>query len=226
MLLLALAWRRIRSLAFNSAETLIAMAADAVATLQATGSATDMWLDHLRRLVEHRRILLLAARDDMIGVERRAEKLLAEFGDDQPYLSCALLAQLMASRRELYHFHDTLRLEAETRRALQRPGSDFASIALKSSVAPTLMAQGKMMAAEAMLEEALDARPVHPGHPPGTGGAAGLAAGGAALRPVEPSTCPAAGRRAPAAGPPLGVHRPDRRRPLSSMPGCWLPTAR
>jgi LuxR family maltose regulon positive regulatory protein len=155
MLLLALAWRRIRSLAFAPAERLIDMAADAAKQAAAAEGASEMWLDHLRRVIEHRRILLMAARDDMSGIERRAEKLLAEFGDNQPYLSCALLAQLMAARRELYHFSDTLKLEAETRRALQRPGSDFASIALKSSVAPTLMTQGKIAAAEQMLEEAL-----------------------------------------------------------------------
>ena len=155
MLLLALAWRRIRSLAFSSAETLLEMAADARTQAEAAGGASELWLDHLRRVIEHRRIMLLAARDDMPEIERRAEKLLAEFGDTQPYLSCALLAQLMAARRELYHFQDTLKLEAETKRALHRPGSDFASIALKASVAPTLMAQGKVSAAEQMLEEAL-----------------------------------------------------------------------
>ena len=89
------------------------------------------------------------------SVERRAEVLLAEFGDSEPYLSCTLLAQLMSARRELYHFQDIIKLEAEARHALARPGSDFASIALKSSVAPTLMAQGKTDAAEAMLTEAL-----------------------------------------------------------------------
>jgi LuxR family maltose regulon positive regulatory protein len=153
-LLLALAWRRIRNLAYASAETLIAMAETAIDSARAEERLTELESTHLLHTIEHRRIMLLAARDDMPGLERRAEKLLAEFGDDQPYLSCALLAQLMVARRELYHFHDTLRLEAETRRALQRPGSDFASIALKASVAPTLLAQGKIDTAEIMLREA------------------------------------------------------------------------
>src|SRR3546814_17335791 len=48
-----------------------------------------------------------------------------------------------------------LKLEAETRRVLDRPGSDFASIALKASVAPTLMAQGKTAFARQFLEQAL-----------------------------------------------------------------------
>src|SRR3546814_21146897 len=68
----------------------------------------------------------------------------------------------MAARRELYHFHDMLKLEAETRKALGRPGSRFASIALKASVAPTLMAQGKTGFARQFLEEALElAKSVH-----------------------------------------------------------------
>ncbi len=153
---LALAWRRIRSLAFNSAEGLIEMAQARLAVLEAEGEAGDEYFArHLARMIEHRRIMLHAARDEMPKVERRAEALLAEFGDDQPYLSCSLLAQLMSARRELYHFHDMLRLEAETRRALARPGSHFASIALKSSVAPTLMVQGHLDTARQMLGEAL-----------------------------------------------------------------------
>src|SRR3546814_14371449 len=79
----------------------------------------------------------------MTGSEQEAEALLADLGDDEAYLSCTLLAQLMAARRELYHFHDMLKLEAETRKALGRTGSRFASIALKASVAPTLRAKGK-----------------------------------------------------------------------------------
>src|SRR3546814_8410032 len=95
--------------------------------------------------------MLYAARDDMIAVEPAAEELLKELGDEHAYLSCTLLAQLMSARRELYHFHDMLKLEAETRRVLDRPGSDFASIALKASVAPTLMAQGTTAFARQLL---------------------------------------------------------------------------
>jgi LuxR family maltose regulon positive regulatory protein len=60
----------------------------------------------------------------------------------------------MSARRELYHFQDMLKLEAETSRALSRPGSAFASIALKASVAPTMMAQGNIPLARRFLEEA------------------------------------------------------------------------
>src|SRR3546814_12548253 len=92
----------------------------------------------------------------MTGIEQGAEALLADLGDDEAYLSCTLLAQLMAARRELYHFHDMLKLEAETRKALGRPGSRFASIAPKASFAPTLMAQGKTGFARPFLEETLE----------------------------------------------------------------------
>lgn len=147
MLLLAMAWRRIRRLSFSAAERFINAAAAIAET-----RPEDITLGHL---VRHRRIMLEAARDNLELVEVAAQELLDELGDDEPYLSCTLVAQLMSARRELYHFHDILKLEAETRRALGRPGSEFASIALKSTVAPTLVVQGKTQQARRFLEEAL-----------------------------------------------------------------------
>lgn len=154
-LLLALAWRRIRRLAFQSAANMIEAVEACVATLKERGAFDEYDSKRFARLIEHRRIMLDAAMDNMVTVEHRSNVLLGEFGDDEPYLSCTLLAQLMTARRELYHFHDMLRMEAETRKALGRPGSDFASIGLKSSVAPTLMVQGKTETARDMLREAL-----------------------------------------------------------------------
>ncbi|HKX78099.1 MAG TPA: LuxR C-terminal-related transcriptional regulator [Novosphingobium sp.] len=147
MLLLALAWRRVRKLSFAAAERFI----NAAAVIGET-RPDDVTLGYL---IRHRRIMLEAARDKMSLIESDAEKLLSELGDDEPYLSCTLLAQLMSARREHYHFHDTLKLEAETRRALERPGSEFASIALKSTMAPTLVLKGKTAQARQFLEEAL-----------------------------------------------------------------------
>lgn len=155
-LALALAWKRIRSLAYSKAERLIQMA-EAVARAEAAKDENDRALDvsHLNHIIRHRRIMLDVARDDMAKVERPAELLLAEFGDDEPYLSCSILAQVMSARRELFHFQDIMKLEAEARRALDRPGSNFAAIPMKSSIAPTLAAVGKVDAARAMLEDAL-----------------------------------------------------------------------
>lgn len=156
VLLLSLAWRRIRALALAPAEQMIDAAAACIDAHEAAGTMPAHQVAHLRRLVEHRYITMAAARDQMALVEGRAQALLVELGDDYPYLSCTMLAQLMAARRELYHFRDILKLEAETRRALEQPGARFASIALKSSVAPTFMVQGKVDAARALLREALD----------------------------------------------------------------------
>lgn len=154
MLLLCLAWRRIRRLAFTSAERLIDAAVVAVRAKCEAGEIGQYEAERFGYMIRHRRIMLEAARDNMRDVEKQSEALLLDLGDDHPYLSCTLLAQVMSARRELYHFHDMLKLEAETRRALGRPGSDFASIALKSSVAPTLIAQGKTQCARQFLEEA------------------------------------------------------------------------
>ncbi len=153
-LLLAMSWRRSRRLAFKAAKRLIDAAEQHIATRHAAGGYDDYQRDQMGLRVRHRRVMLEAARDNMTVVEHDAERLLDDLGDDQPYLSCTLLAQLLSARRELYHFHDMLRLEAELRKALGRPGSDFASIALKSSVAPTLAAQGKVPMARRFLEEA------------------------------------------------------------------------
>ncbi len=161
-LLLALAWRRIRQLSFASAERLIAAASAACGTQVACGVLSDHEAAEFALTIRHRQVMLHAARDDMVSVEAEAEALLSELGDGHAYLSCTLLAQLMSARRELYHFGDMLKLEAETRVALSRPGSDFASIALKASVAPTLMAQGKTQMARRFLDEAFAlARQLH-----------------------------------------------------------------
>ncbi len=153
-LLLAMSWRRSRRLAFKSAGRLIEAAEAIISTRAVSGDYDDHQREQLEFHVRHRRIMLEAARDNMVYVEKESEALLEDLGDDHPYLSCTLLAQLLSARRELYHFHDMLRLEAELRKALGRPGSDFASIALKSSVAPTLVAQGKTQMARQFLEEA------------------------------------------------------------------------
>jgi LuxR family maltose regulon positive regulatory protein len=153
-LLLAMSWRRSRRLAFKSSERFIEAAEAAVAAKIERGELDEYGAEQMAFRVRHRRIMLEAARDNMVVVERQCESLLDDLGDDHAYLSCTLLAQLLSARRELYHFHDMLRLEAELRKALGRPGSDFASIALKSSVAPTLVAQGKTHMARQYLTEA------------------------------------------------------------------------
>ena len=154
-LALAIAWRRTRSLAFESAEALIGLAQAEIARREAE-KHDPLDLQQLHLSVHHRQLMLAAARDDMGVIDEEARELLRKFGDNEPYLSCTLLAQLMTARRELYHFNDILRLEAESRLALERPGSEFAAIALKTSMAPTLAIQGKVEAAENMLREALD----------------------------------------------------------------------
>jgi LuxR family transcriptional regulator, maltose regulon positive regulatory protein len=153
-ILLAMSWRRSRRLAFKSAERMIEAAQSAIAKASDSEEIDDYQAAQMDFRVRHRKIMLEAARDNMAYVERESELLLEDLGDDHPYLSCTLLAQLLSARRELYHFHDMLRLEAELRKALGRPGSDFASIALKSSVAPTLVAQGKTQMARQFLTEA------------------------------------------------------------------------
>lgn len=152
--LLAMSWRRSRQLAFLSAQRLLDAAQTAITKRLESGTLDDHAAHQLDFHFRHRKIMLEAARDNMTFVEQQSTSLLQDLGDEHPYLSCTLLAQLLSARRELYHFHDMLRLEADLRKALARPGSAFASIALKSSVAPTLVAMGKTQSAMQFLIEA------------------------------------------------------------------------
>lgn len=166
-ILLAMSWRRSRRLAFNSAGRMIAAAEAAIAANLESGDLDEFAAQQLRFQVRHRKVMLEAARDNMVFVEQESARLLDDLGDDYPYLSCTLLAQLLSARRELFHFHDMLRLEGELRKALARPGSDFASIALKSSVAPTMVAQGKTQTARRFLIEAQNLAVEREGQVPG-----------------------------------------------------------
>jgi len=167
--LLAMSWRRSRRLAFISAERLIEAAEKAIQTQLETGELDEHAQRQLDFHVRHRKVMLEAARDNMLAVEEACGPLLADLGDDHPYLSCTLLAQLLSARRELYHFHDMLRLEGELRKALARPGSALASIALKASVAPTLVAQAKTEMAKQFLHEAQEIARQRESEVPGLG---------------------------------------------------------
>ncbi len=167
MVVLAMAWRRIRRLSFSAASRLIETACTLRDTLVAEGKLDAFAATMLDYHIRHRQIMLAAAQDDMVLVERDAEQLISEIGDDEAYLSCTLLAQVIAARREFYHFHDALKLEAKVRRALDRPGAEFASIALKCSIVPTLMVQGKSVIARRFSEEALASAGVRDAEIPG-----------------------------------------------------------
>lgn len=149
MLLLALAWRRTRRLSLASAEHFIATAE----SIAGRERPDDLLLANL---IRHRKILIEAARDNLNFVKVEGESLLRELGDDFPFLSCTLVGQLMLARRELYHFNDFLKVEAETRQAIARPGSEFPAIAVKATFASTLMLLGKAANSRRQLEEALE----------------------------------------------------------------------
>lgn len=152
--LLCTAWAKSRRLSFAAAEQLIAAAETAIERRR-QHSPDDPKLMMLDKMLHHRRIVLAAGRDDLAYVERASEAFLADQGDDDPFIGVTLLAMLMTARRELFHFDDTLRLEAETQRALERQHNDFAAIAFKSSIAPNLIIQGKCAVADQLLTEAL-----------------------------------------------------------------------
>src|SRR3546814_16397396 len=90
-LLLALAWRRIRTLEFASAEKLIGAAEMAIETRISDQIYDSYDGDRMRNMLRHRRIMLEAGRDNMTGIEQEAEALLADLGDEEAFLGCTLL---------------------------------------------------------------------------------------------------------------------------------------
>lgn len=129
MLILAMAWRRIRRLSFAAASRLIDTACSLRDALVAKGKLDAYAATTLDHHIRHR--------------------------------------QVIAARREFYHFHDALKLEAEVRRALDRPGAEFASIALKCSIVPTLMVRGKSAIARRFSEDELASAGVRDAEIPG-----------------------------------------------------------
>src|SRR3546814_9071725 len=98
MLLLALAWRRTRRLAFASAGKLIEAAKADIEAKRAAGEIDSYEFGRLNNAVRHRQIMLDAARDDMKAVEHAAEEMMKELGDETDYLSGKLMAQLVSAR--------------------------------------------------------------------------------------------------------------------------------
>ena len=154
-IMLCLAWREIRSLAISEAEALLEATETELRRRRDCETADLVRLARLERLFRHREVMLAAARDDMPEVAKRSAELLEEFGGENIYIRCTLLGQMIAARRELFRFDDMLKLEAEMRRILRLPGSEFASIALKAAVAPTLAMLGKTSVARELLQQSL-----------------------------------------------------------------------
>lgn len=154
--LMCLAWWWMRALDVPVAGRLLREAEAAIDAVEIGTLRSLHEPAYLRLLLRHRQAMLFGARDDLVAAEAAADRLLRDLGDDHPYLSCTMLAQLMTARREFFHLPDALRMEADTRRATARAGSRFAAIALQTSVAPTLALQGRTATAKAMLEQAVD----------------------------------------------------------------------
>ncbi|MBA4207890.1 MAG: helix-turn-helix transcriptional regulator, partial [Polymorphum sp.] len=90
-ILLAMSWRRSRLLAFTSAELRIEAAERAIEAKIEKGELDSYAARQLTFHVRHRKLMLEAARDNMVAVEQGCGPLLADLGDDHPYLSCTLL---------------------------------------------------------------------------------------------------------------------------------------
>lgn len=153
-ILLTLAWRRTRALRFEEAAELIAAADARLAEMESSGEATPQELRRLRYLLLHREMVLMAARDDMVEVDKRCHHLLEEYPEEQhPYLLGTIYGHLLAATREQYKLADLERIAAVAQGVLRRSDYALAAVGLQAGIGPGLFLAGKPEAARQILEE-------------------------------------------------------------------------
>jgi len=155
--LLTLAWRLTRALRFEEATDLIRIASLRLQEIEASGETPPSELRRLRYLLLHREMVLTAAHDDMVEVERRCQHLLDEYPEEQhPYLKGTIYGHLLAARRDQYKLADLDRLSATAQGILKRSVYCFAAVGLQAGIGPCLFAAGKTAAAREALEQGRD----------------------------------------------------------------------
>jgi LuxR family maltose regulon positive regulatory protein len=153
--LLALAWRRTRSLRLRESRDLIDLAAKRIDELAEAADPAPDAISDLRLLRLHGEMMLKAAEDDMPLVEEQCQVLIRDFKDANPYITCTLYAQLITARREQFKFSELEQLEATAAAIPGRSGYKFANIALQAVIGASLIAEGKTHAARGALEQGL-----------------------------------------------------------------------
>jgi LuxR family maltose regulon positive regulatory protein len=155
--LLSLAWLLTRNLRFEETRKLLATVDDLLSELESASTLPVVEQRRLRHLFLHRQMMLAAAQDDAPSVETQCRRLIQEFAEDShPFLAGTIYAQLLYAQREQYQLSDLERLYATAQGILRRSSFNFASIALQSSVGPSLFFAGRTDAALRALEQGLE----------------------------------------------------------------------
>lgn len=153
--LAAVAWLKLRGLRFGETEHLLAMARARLEELRRKGPMEADELEALERTIEHREMMLSAARDDLARVEEQGNLLLRYFTPRRSYLTCTIQAELITARREQFRFDGLDRLHMQSRALADESGYRFASMSLQAAMGVSLFAAGRTDAAKAALERGL-----------------------------------------------------------------------
>lgn len=144
---LAVSWLHIRGLRFRQAQRLIDVASAFVSRLREERDADQSKLRGLTRTIQHREMMLAAARDDVLATEDRCAELMRGANDDHPYIVSTLFGQLAAARREQFRFDDIERLHAQGRVTAEQSGYRLALVSLQATAGASLFASGRAEAA-------------------------------------------------------------------------------
>lgn len=154
--LLSVSWMLTLNLRLEEARRNLSLAAEHLQVLASTAAIGTEELRGLDYLLQHRQMILAVAEDDAPRVEHDCRHLLEAFPEQRhPYLAGNITAQLLYAQREQYQLADLDRLAATAQGILARSSFSFASIALQSSIGPSLFFAGRTDAALSALEKGL-----------------------------------------------------------------------
>jgi LuxR family transcriptional regulator, maltose regulon positive regulatory protein len=114
------------------------------------------WLDHMRKIIMHRKSMLYLFTDEMKSVESEIEKGIPTFPEDDPYLRGNLDTNLLYARRELYRLDDVNKIDSRARQYYDKAGRDFVLVWHESIAGPTWFLKGETQRAERSLRTAME----------------------------------------------------------------------
>lgn len=153
--LAAVAWLKLRGLRFGETRRLLDLASAHLERLRQQPDVAAETLEALERTIEHREMMLAAAQDDPVRVERMAAPLMHYFAPGHPFIACTIQAELITAQREQFRLEGLDRLHRHGRATAEESGYRFAEIGLEAAAGATLFAAGRTDAAWAALEHGL-----------------------------------------------------------------------
>lgn len=151
---LEIAWSIILEWNFKDAQQILL---DAERKTEELGAARGQaWLDLMRKIVMHRKVMLYLFTDDMRSVESEIENGISTFPEDDPYLRGNLDTNLLYARRELYRLDDVNKIDARAREYYDKAGRVFVLVWHESIAGPTWFLKGETPRAEKSLKTAME----------------------------------------------------------------------